>query len=121
MNSSEFYDFLTTRMSVREYNDAEENPVTDEEIEYILRCAQRAPSAGNLESWDVVIVTDESVKEELSDAAFGQEHIRKRRHCHRADRTLHGYMRGFQCPAAEGGIPGSHNPGQQRLLCRRNA
>ncbi|MBR6011503.1 MAG: nitroreductase family protein [Methanomicrobium sp.] len=77
MDTSEFFDLLSTRMSVREYTDAADYPVTDEEIEYILRCAQKAPSAGNLESWDVVIVTDESVKEELSDAAFGQEHIRK--------------------------------------------
>ena len=72
MNSSEFYEFLSGRSSVREFSPEE---VSDEEIEFIIRCASAAPSAGNRESWDVVIVTDESIKEDLSDAAFGQEHL----------------------------------------------
>jgi len=72
MNSSEFYEFLSKRSSVREFTPAE---VSDEEIEFIIKCASAAPSAGNRESWDVVIVTDIGIKEDLSDAAFGQEHL----------------------------------------------
>jgi nitroreductase len=74
MESSEFLGFLTSRSSVRDYTP---EPILSEEITYILTCASTAPSAGNLEAWDVVIVTDEEVRLELSKAAFEQEHIRQ--------------------------------------------
>jgi nitroreductase len=72
MDSSEFLGFLTSRSSVREYGST---PITGDEIGYILSCASTAPSAGNLEAWDVIIVTDEDVKMQLAEAAFGQEHV----------------------------------------------
>lgn len=72
MDSSEFFTFLGSRASVREYD---KMPVTDEEIGYILRCAGTAPSAGNLESWDVIIVRDDEIRQALAEAAFSQEHI----------------------------------------------
>ena len=74
MNSSEFHDFLSTRSSVRDFTDS---PVLEDEISYIIKCAGTAPSAGNRESWDVVIITDEGLKEDLSDAAFNQEHVKQ--------------------------------------------
>jgi nitroreductase len=72
MDSSDFFGFLTSRTSVREYED---EPVSNEEIRFILNCASTAPSAGNLEAWDVVIVQDEDGRLELADAAFNQSHI----------------------------------------------
>ncbi|KAF1078059.1 nitroreductase family protein [Methanogenium sp. MK-MG] len=72
MDSSEFLGFLRTRSSVREYSDEE---LTSEEIAAVILPAERAPSAGNREAWDVVIVTDESVREGLSDAAYQQQHL----------------------------------------------
>lgn len=72
MDSSEFLGFLRTRSSVREFSDEE---LTSEEIEAVVRAAERAPSAGNREAWDVVIATDEGIREDLSDAAFQQEHL----------------------------------------------
>ncbi len=72
MDSSEFLGFLTSRASVREYG---QEPVTGGEIQFLLDCASTAPSAGNLEAWDVVLVTDEDARLELQEAAFGQEHI----------------------------------------------
>ncbi|MCX6685091.1 MAG: nitroreductase family protein [Methanoregula sp.] len=74
MDSSEFLGFLTSRSSVREYGN---EPLTDDEITYILDCAGTAPSAGNLEAWDVVIVTDEDTRIALRDAAYEQDHIRQ--------------------------------------------
>ena len=74
MNSSEFHGFLTGRSSVREYEDA---PLTEEEIEFLLACASTAPSAGNLESWDVVVVSDEELQEALAAASFDQAHVEK--------------------------------------------
>ena len=40
-----------------------------------MDCATTAPSAGNLEAWDVVLVRDPARKEALSDAALGQPQV----------------------------------------------
>lgn len=73
MDSSEFYEFLVSRSSVREYTGQK---VTAEQISYILDCGCTSPSAGNLEAWDVVVVSSEEVRELLSDAAYQQPHVR---------------------------------------------
>jgi len=72
MDSSDFLPFLTGRTSIREYTD---EPVPVEEIDYVLNCASTAPSAGNLEAWDVVVVTDEDTRLALAEAAFNQLHL----------------------------------------------
>jgi nitroreductase len=72
MDSSEFREFLRSRMSVREYAT---DPVPDDRIRWLLECASMAPSAGNREAWDVVAVTDPEVRLALSEAAFSQSHI----------------------------------------------
>lgn len=74
MDSSDFFGFLQSRSSVRKYRD---EPVTREEVAYILKCAGTAPSAGNLESWDVVVVTDEETRTALAEAASGQEQVER--------------------------------------------
>ena len=74
MNSSDFLRFLKGRSSAREYSG---EPLDREEIEYILVSASTAPSAGNREAWDVVVVTDEDVKIELALAALEQVHVRE--------------------------------------------
>jgi nitroreductase len=74
MDSSEFFQFLNSRSSVRQYSG---EAISDEEITYLLNCASTAPSAGNLEAWDVIIVRDAIRKEELSDASLGQPHVRE--------------------------------------------
>ena len=72
MDSFDILGFLTRRSSVRTY-DSEE--ISMEDIEYILKCASTAPSAGNLESWDVIIVREEDTRFALAEAAFGQVHL----------------------------------------------
>ena len=72
MDSSDFSVFLSGRSSVRDY---EEIPLSTEEIESILSCATKAPSAGNLEAWDVVVVTEKDTRFALADAAFEQKHV----------------------------------------------
>jgi nitroreductase len=74
MDSSDFFGFLESRSSVREYDD---EPLTDNDINYILSCASTAPSAGNLEAWDVVVVTEEETRRALAEAAFSQEHVER--------------------------------------------
>lgn len=73
MDSSEFLDFLVSRCSVREYDGME---IADADLTYILDCASTAPSAGNLEAWDVVILEGQEERELMADAAFGQEHVK---------------------------------------------
>lgn len=72
MDFSDFKGFLSRRSSVRAFG---ETPLGEDEIGYILSSAGTAPSAGNLEAWDVVVVTDPDVRLDLSDAAFGQPHV----------------------------------------------
>jgi nitroreductase len=74
MDSSDFFGFCTSRSSVREYDD---EPLAQEDISYILKCAGTAPSAGNLEAWDVIVVTDETTRGALAEAAFSQEHVER--------------------------------------------
>lgn len=72
MECSDFLSFVSGRRSVREYGS---EPVSAEDLGYILDAARTAPSGGNLEAWDVVVVTDEETKAALAGAAFDQPHI----------------------------------------------
>jgi nitroreductase len=72
MDSSEFFGFCQSRSSVRTFED---EPLAQEDIDYILKCASTAPSAGNLEAWDVVVVVDEETRSALAEAAFTQQHV----------------------------------------------
>jgi nitroreductase len=54
MDFSEFLAFLEARQSVRKYDAG--TGVTDEEVAAILKAASSAPSAGNLEALDVILV-----------------------------------------------------------------
>lgn len=72
MDSSEFLDFLISRTSVRNYQDEE---LTEDDIMFLLDSASTAPSAGNLEAWDVIIVREIDQKEALMGAAYDQNHI----------------------------------------------
>jgi nitroreductase len=74
MDSSDFFGFVAHRSSVRSFSD---EPLSGEETEFILDCASSAPSAGNLEAWDVVIVTAEDSRVALAEAAYNQDHIEK--------------------------------------------
>jgi nitroreductase len=74
MDSSDFSAFCSSRSSVRTFDN---DPLSGEEVDYILGCASTAPSAGNLEAWDVVVVTDEETRRALAEAAFSQEHVER--------------------------------------------
>jgi len=72
MDFSEFLPFLAARASVRTYD---REPVTAQDLEYLIECASTAPSAGNREAWDVVAVTDPAKKDALSRAALRQRQV----------------------------------------------
>ena len=65
---------IRNRYSVRNFFDKVlPKKIIDEIIEY----ANLAPSAGNLQARDFVIIDDNNVKEKLSNAAFNQKFIAK--------------------------------------------
>lgn len=49
---------IMTRTSIRAYTD---KPVEDEKIEKVLRAGMSAPTAGNKQPWNFVIVTDKNI------------------------------------------------------------
>jgi nitroreductase len=60
---------IKARASVRSFKP---EPVSEEAIGKILEAAVNAPSAGNVQDWEFVIVKDSKGKKALSDAAYGQ-------------------------------------------------
>ncbi len=63
---------IKTRRSIRSFNS---NEIDDEKIEKLLEAAKWAPSAGNLQARDVILVKESETKHELVDASFGQRFI----------------------------------------------
>ncbi len=50
-------------------------PLTNEEIDRILEAGRRAPSAGNSQPWDLVLVTDRARLGELAEVWRGAGHV----------------------------------------------
>jgi nitroreductase len=58
----EMYEGLLTTRAIRRFTT---EPVSDDDITAILRVAQQAPSGGNIQPWQFVVVTDPTVRAEL--------------------------------------------------------
>ncbi len=68
----ELVDCIEKRVSVRSFADGD---VPEEVVNEALRLAQLAPSAGNLQARDFVVVRDTEMKKKLARAGFGQSFI----------------------------------------------
>lgn len=66
------FDAINLRRSIRRYKS---QPIEDEKIKKIFDAINKAPSAGNLQAYQVYSVTDEKLKKELVKAALNQEFI----------------------------------------------
>ena len=62
-NSKAVLDNILSRKSVRSYTEQE---VSQEQIETILKAAMAAPSGVNLQPWRFVVVSDQTVKEQIA-------------------------------------------------------
>ncbi len=73
MGDNEAYEpliaIMQRRRSVRRYT---REPVSDGLLQRLLEAAQLAPSAGNLQARDFIVVRDSNMKHELAEAAYGQ-------------------------------------------------
>lgn len=67
-----FFELIAARHSVRAYQD---RPVGREVIERLLAAANLAPSAGDLQGYQVVIVEKPETKAALAAAALGQDFL----------------------------------------------
>lgn len=70
--SRDVFEVIDQRWSCRAF---QPESLDDEVIERLLGAMIRAPSAGNRQPWHFHVVTDESVKRGLADAAYGQEFV----------------------------------------------
>ena len=66
------FEAIKKRRSVRAYTSEE---VSEEDVERLIEAARCAPSAGNIQPWEFVIVTNAETKRKLSDAALHQTFI----------------------------------------------
>ena len=57
---------IATRRSCRQFTD---EPVSDAEIEQILRAAMAAPSAGNEQAWQFIVVRDRATLQRIPQAS----------------------------------------------------
>ena len=68
----EVLEAIKGRRSVRAFK---EQSVTDQTIEKLIEAATWAPSAGNVQPWEFVIVKNPETKRKLSEAAFNQSFL----------------------------------------------
>ena len=57
MRGGTFMNELNIRRSIRRFTD---KPVTEEQMEQLLRAAMQAPSAGNAQTWEFVVVKNKN-------------------------------------------------------------
>lgn len=67
-----FFDTLHARHSIRAY---QSQPVEPEKLQQILEAINSAPSAGNLQAFEVYLVADANRKAELCKSSYDQEFL----------------------------------------------
>jgi nitroreductase len=72
MSLMETWDALRARRNVRSFA---AQPVAPQDLDRILEAGRRAPSAGNWQPWDFVVVTDRAQLERLSGVWRGAGHV----------------------------------------------
>jgi len=68
----ELFEAIRGRRSIRSYR--QDRP-PEQDLREILEAAVCAPSAGNLQSWEFVVVRENETKAALAEAAYGQDFI----------------------------------------------
>jgi nitroreductase len=68
----EVMEAIRDRRSIRRYDS---RPVPQEIIDELLEAARLAPSTSNLQTWKFKVITDESTRKSLREAAFNQRFV----------------------------------------------
>lgn len=69
-----FFNLISSRHSVRAFKNI---PIPDEIIDAIVNTAVKGPSSGNLQSYQIFIVSKKTEKEKLAEAAHGQNYVKE--------------------------------------------
>lgn len=69
-----FFNLIKKRSSIRSFTD---RPVAEDDIEKLLRAANSAPSAGNLQAYQIIVVKKDELKEKLVGEAHEQKFIKQ--------------------------------------------
>ncbi|MHA1388262.1 MAG: nitroreductase family protein [Candidatus Thorarchaeota archaeon] len=69
---NEMLTMIQSRKSIRKYS---QKPIPENELKEILKTGFSAPSGGNMQPWRVVVVKDQTRKDRLATAAYGQSFI----------------------------------------------
>jgi len=72
MPETDIFNLFRLRRSIRSFTSED---VSDEEIEKILEAARWAPSAGNIQPWEFIVVRNPETKREIARAALNQTFI----------------------------------------------
>jgi len=72
MDDKHFLELISTRHSVRSFKDS---LISEDKINFILDASIRGPSAGNLQSYQIIATFSKSKKEKLTEAAHNQQYI----------------------------------------------
>lgn len=76
LNIDELYELATKRRSIRGYD--KNRDVPDDVIRKILECARWAPSGGNGQPWEFIVIRDEKTRDQIADLFLKQqEHKRE--------------------------------------------
>lgn len=65
----DFFETVRSRHSIRAYR---QEPIPAGTLDQILEAANLAPSAGNLQAFEIYVVTKAALRQQLADAAGGQ-------------------------------------------------
>lgn len=68
----EVFECIVSRQSIRDY---EKKDVPNQLIGQIIEAGIHAPSTGNMQPWEFIVVKDEKTKKELSSAALDQRFV----------------------------------------------
>jgi nitroreductase len=66
------FEVIEKRQSVRRY---EARAIEPEKLKRILQAANRAPSAGNFQAYEIYVVEGEARRQQLTSATFGQDFV----------------------------------------------
>lgn len=70
--TKDLFEAISQRRSVRHFKP---DPVPDDTVRRIVECGLKAPSAGNIQPWQLLIVKNPELKADLAKAAFGQKFV----------------------------------------------
>lgn len=72
MVKMDVFEAIRGRRSIRRFTG---ESVDEDDLRKILESATAAPSAGNLQPWEFVVVKDQATKDKLARAAYGQSFV----------------------------------------------